>query len=70
MGQMNKCEATLEALGIIEHPIKKFIEIMIISTAYIGSGNVLKVQHMVHECLEEEKYTETAILGLAMVASS
>ena len=48
MGQQNKCEATLETIGMIEHPIKKFIEIMVLGTAYIGSGNVLQVQKMVH----------------------
>ena len=43
---------------------------MITSVAYVGSGNVLKVQTMMHECLEEEKYCETAILGIALIASS
>ena len=57
-------------LGLIDHPIKKFIEIMMVSLAYIGSGNVLKVQDMMHECMSEEKNSETAILGLALVASS
>jgi 26S proteasome regulatory subunit N1 len=70
MGQQNKCEATLETISMIEHPIKKFIEIMIISVAYIGSGNVLQVQKMVHECLSDEKNSETAILGLTLIASS
>ena len=60
MGQQNKCEATLETIGMIEHPIKKFIE----------SGNVLQVQKMVHECLSDEKNSEAAILGLALIASS
>lgn len=55
MGQQNKCEAILEAINLIEHPIKKFIQIMIISIAYVGSGNVLKVQDMMHECLSEDK---------------
>jgi hypothetical protein len=55
---------------MIEHPIKKFIEIMIIATAYIGSGNVLQVQKMVHECLSDEKNSEAAILGLTLIASS
>ena len=40
------------------------------STAYVGSGNVLKVQNLMHECLSEDKYSETAILGLALLASS
>lgn len=70
MGQQNKCEATLEALQLIDHPIKKFIEIIIISSAYAGTGNVLKVQGLMHECLNEEKFSETAILGIALLASS
>lgn len=55
MGQQNKCEATLEALQLIEHPIRKFIETMVISSAYAGTGNVLKVQNLIHECLSEDK---------------
>ena len=53
MGQQNKCQATVEALKIVSHPIKKFIEILLISTAYVGSGNVLKVQTLMHDCLSE-----------------
>ncbi len=53
MGQQNKCEATLETISMIEHPIKKFIEIMVTSVAYVGSGNVLKVQNMMQECLSD-----------------
>lgn len=70
MGQQNKCDASLEALQLIEHPIRKFIEIIVTSTAYVGTGNVLKVQNMMHECMSEDKYTETAILGVALLASS
>lgn len=43
---------------------------MVVSLAYIGSGNVLKVQDMIHECMSEEKHSEAAILGLALIASS
>ena len=70
MGQQNRCDATLDALGMIEHPIKKFIEVMVTSAAYVGSGNVLKVQNMVHECMNDDKYSEAAILGIALIASS
>ena len=55
---------------MIEHPIKKFIQIMIVSLAFVGSGNVLKVQDMIHECMSDEKHSESAILGLAFIASS
>lgn len=70
MGQQNKCEATLEAINLIEHPIKTFIQIMITSVAYVGSGNVLKVQDMMHQCMSDDKNSEAAIFGLALIASS
>ena len=63
-------EASLEAIQLIEHPIKKFVEIIVTSTAYVGTGNVLKVQNMMHECMSDDKHTETAILGVALLASS
>lgn len=43
---------------------------MVTSVAYIGSGNVLKVQDLMHECMSEDKNTQSAILGLALIASS
>jgi hypothetical protein len=43
---------------------------MVVSSAYVGTGNILKVQNLMHECLSEEKESETAILGLALLASS
>jgi hypothetical protein len=43
---------------------------MLTSIAYVGSGNVLKVQNMMHECVLEDKFAETAILGIALIASS
>jgi 26S proteasome regulatory subunit N1 len=70
MGQQNKCEAILEAINLIEHPIKKFIKIMITGVAYVGSGNVLKVQDMLHECMSDDKNSEAAILGMSLIASS
>lgn len=43
MGQAERCEATIEALAIIEHNIAKYINITITSLAYASTGNVLKV---------------------------
>ena len=40
------------------------------SSAYAGTGNVLKVQGLMHECLSDDKNSETAILGLALLSSS
>lgn len=70
MGQQSKCEAVVETLGTIEHPIKKYFEIIVESMAYTGSGNVLKVQKMANEFASETKHSELGILGLAFIASS
>lgn len=60
LGKQEKCEAILEATKTISHPIGKYIEICIEGCAYVGSGNVLKVQQMFHHCITllEEKKTE------------
>jgi 26S proteasome regulatory subunit N1 len=51
------CEAALDAIKLISHPISKYTEMCIEGCAYVGSGNVLKVQEMLHVCSEhlEEK---------------
>jgi len=61
LGKQEKCEAILEATRTISHPIGKYIEVCIEGCAYVGSGNVLKVQQMFHHCvtlLEEKKPAE------------
>ena len=60
LGKQEKCEAILEATRTITHPIGKYIEVCIEGCAYVGSGNVLKVQQMFHHCvtIEEKKPEE------------
>lgn len=55
---------------MIEHPIKKYYEIIVESVAYIGSGNVLKVQKMSNEFATGAKYSDVALLGVALISSS
>lgn len=43
---------------------------MVESIAYIGSGNVLKVQKMSNEFSSGNKYSDVALLGYALIASS
>merc|ERR1711862_510805 len=50
LGQMEKAEAMIEAVRTIEHKISKYACLMLESAAYAGSGNVLKIQQMLHEC--------------------
>lgn len=75
LGKQEACEPTLEVIGMMSHPIKKYIELCIESCAYVGSGNVLKVQKMLHACSEhlEEKdaaHQAVAVLGIGLIASS
>ncbi len=51
LAKQEKCEAILEAIKTISHPISKYIEVCIESCAYVGSGNVLKVQQFFHHCV-------------------
>eukprot|EP00331_Platyophrya_macrostoma_P004406 CAMPEP_0176425046 /NCGR_PEP_ID=MMETSP0127-20121128/11180_1 /TAXON_ID=938130 /ORGANISM="Platyophrya macrostoma, Strain WH" /LENGTH=873 /DNA_ID=CAMNT_0017806181 /DNA_START=32 /DNA_END=2653 /DNA_ORIENTATION=+ len=74
-GMQEACEATLDVVKGITHPIARYIELTVESCAYMGSGNVLKVQKMLHECIEhlEEKdsaFQAVAVLGIALIASS
>lgn len=46
LGQSERCEAVLEALGAIEHRISKYAKFTIVSFAYASTGNVLKVQEL------------------------
>jgi 26S proteasome regulatory subunit N1 len=71
MGQMEKAEAMLEALRTIEHKIAKFALLTLKTTAYAGSGNVLKVQEMLHHCVdhldEGAEYQMIAVLGIGLI---
>eukprot|EP00743_Colponemidia_sp_Colp-15_P001196 GILK01001314.1.p1 GENE.GILK01001314.1~~GILK01001314.1.p1 ORF type:complete len:882 (-),score=172.35 GILK01001314.1:53-2698(-) len=73
LGQQDKADATLEATKVLSHPIQKMVEVTVQTCAYACSGNVLKVQHMLHLCADhlEEKdagHQMVAVLGLALIA--
>jgi 26S proteasome regulatory subunit N1 len=52
LGQIEKAEAMIEALKTIEHSISKYAVLTLETATYAGSGNVLKVQEMLHQCTE------------------
>lgn len=77
LGVQDRCEVALEMLETIDHPIMKYARVAILSAAYIGSGNVLKVQSFLKitsEHLKEESKDSfeqaAAVLGIAFLASS
>ncbi|KAG6873884.1 hypothetical protein C0995_009663 [Termitomyces sp. Mi166 len=52
LGLQDASDATIETLKVIEHPISKTAQIIVEACAFAGSGNVLKVQAMLHHCDE------------------
>jgi len=71
LGQLEKAEAMMEALRTIEHKISKYAVLMLETCAYAGSGNVLKVQEMLHECAEhlteDAEHQMAAVLGIGLI---
>lgn len=60
---------------MIEHPLGKQAEVLVEALAYAGTGNVLKIQNMLHLCndhLDKSKEDDTfqafAVLGIALIA--
>jgi 26S proteasome regulatory subunit N1 len=76
LGKNEESLATLETLKAIEHPLSKQASVLVSACSYAGSGNVLKVQEMLHECtehlLDKEKDDDTfqafATIGIALIA--
>jgi 26S proteasome regulatory subunit N1 len=71
LGQMEKADAMMEALRTIDHKISKFAALMLETCAYAGSGNVLKVQEMLHQCAEhlteDAEHQMVAVLGIGLI---
>ncbi|KAJ0254136.1 26S proteasome non-ATPase regulatory subunit 2 B [Hirschfeldia incana] len=67
-------EATAEVSKTFNEKIRKYCDMTLLSCAYAGTGNVLKVQDLLAQCGEHlEKgdiHQGPAVLGLAMVAMS
>jgi 26S proteasome regulatory subunit N1 len=52
VGLQDASDTTIETLKAIEHPISKTAQIVVEACAFAGTGNVLKVQAMLHHCDE------------------
>ncbi|RUS22881.1 armadillo-type protein [Endogone sp. FLAS-F59071] len=74
LGKQEASEATLETLKAIEHPLGKQTETLVEVLSYTGTGNVLKVQKMLHICndhldkdKEDDLHQAFAVLGVALI---
>ncbi|KAK0480869.1 armadillo-type protein [Armillaria novae-zelandiae] len=52
LGLQDQSDATIETLKAIDHPLSKTAQIIVEACAFAGTGNVLKVQGMLHQCDE------------------
>ncbi|KAG6331642.1 hypothetical protein ID866_7447 [Astraeus odoratus] len=52
IGLQDESDATLETLKIIEHPISSQAQILVETCSFIATGNVLRVQRLLHLCGE------------------
>jgi 26S proteasome regulatory subunit N1 len=75
LGKQDASEVPIETLKAIEHPIGKQTETLVDILSYAGTGNVLKVQKMLHLCSdqldkekEEDQHQAFAVLGIALIA--
>jgi len=75
LGQQDLAEATIAATSIIQiKQFSDFLALVVETCAYAGSGNVLKIQKMLHLCAEHKKEEKDAlhqiatVLGIAMIS--
>ncbi len=52
LGKGEAVEPMLESLKVINEPLRSFATVLVECCAYAGTGNVLKIQHMLHICSE------------------
>ncbi|KAI8369001.1 armadillo-type protein [Blakeslea trispora] len=75
LGKQDASEATLETLKIITHPLGLQAMVLVEALSYAGTGNVLKVQKMLHFCndhfdkeREDDTFQGFATIGVALIA--
>ncbi|XP_022725840.1 26S proteasome non-ATPase regulatory subunit 2 homolog A [Durio zibethinus] len=72
LGKQESVEATAEVSKTFNEKKRKYCDITLLSCAYAGTGNVLKVQNLLVHCAQHLEKGEThqgpAVLGIAMVA--
>ncbi|KAL5063606.1 hypothetical protein RYX36_025343, partial [Vicia faba] len=72
LGKQESVEATAEVSKTFNEKIRKYCDMTLLSCAYAGTGNVLKVQILLGHCSQHldkgEMHQGPAVLGIAMVA--
>lgn len=75
-GKQELVSSTLEVLKLIEGPLGKIATLLLTMCSYAGSGNVLKIQQMLHICSEhfdterseDNSHQAFAVIAIGMIA--
>ncbi|CAM9958946.1 unnamed protein product, partial [Ectocarpus fasciculatus] len=72
IGKNEQADAMMEIVKTIEHRMGRYTQVVLDTCAYAGTGNVLKVQEMLHLCAEHldekaEHQQAAAVLGISLV---
>ncbi|XP_077235192.1 26S proteasome non-ATPase regulatory subunit 2 homolog A-like isoform X2 [Tasmannia lanceolata] len=72
LGKQESVEATAEVSKTFHEKIRKYCDLTLLSLAYAGTGDVLKVQKLLGYCAQHLEKGEThqgpAVIGIALVA--
>lgn len=73
LGQADAADATLLALDAVSHPVGKYIKLTVEGLAHANTGDVLKVQAMLQQCVEhleegDAMHQAVAVLNIALIA--
>ncbi|OLL23053.1 26S proteasome regulatory subunit rpn1 [Neolecta irregularis DAH-3] len=77
LGKQDAADVTIETLKAVEHPIARQSEVLVDISSYAGTGNVLKIQSLLHLCNahidgeddhKDDLFQGFAVLGIAMIA--
>lgn len=72
LGKQDSVEATAEVSKTFNEKIRKYCDVTLLSLAYTGTGNVLKVQKLLGYCAQHldkgEVHQGPAVLGIALVS--
>ncbi|RUS76686.1 hypothetical protein EGW08_015541 [Elysia chlorotica] len=60
LGKQDAVKATLMTLEVIAEPLRSMATMLVDVAAYAGTGNVLKIQHLLHVCSEHDTATKDA----------
>lgn len=65
LGRGEKGDAMLEALKTINHPTGLYASIVLETCAFAATGDVLKIQRMLHTCAEQRVKLQEAVSGIS-----